>query len=107
MKSFVTLLLVAAVSSRSLIQIGNTFAGGMNGDEDMSADIVAMEQKEHYNMDMRTNSTSMSMLVQNASSKMFNAFDLPNCTGKDADVALQRDLSNKSLATCKYGDPDA
>ena len=64
-----------------------------------------MEKKEGFNMAIRNNNTDI--LVQTASDKMFNAYDLPNCSGKDKDIALQRDLSNKNKATCKYGDPDA
>merc|ERR1712070_1237123 len=98
-------VLASIVSGRSLIQLDTRFAGGLEGSEDLSNDILTMEKKEGYNLAIKDG--SMGSLVQAASDKMFNAYDLPNCTGHDSDKALLRTLANKEWANCKYGDPDA
>ena len=104
MKFFALGAVASFVSARSLIQLENRFAGGLSGAEDLSGDILDMEKKEGYNLAIKDG--SMGSLVQAASDKMFNAYDLPNCSGHDSDRALLRNMSNKDYANCKYGDPD-
>merc|ERR1712127_396660 len=100
--SFVLAALFGAVNS---VQLNQSFATGMNGDEDLAEDITMKGDKFHYIQHPPQNVVAFAQAASRSGSGVRARWiELPDCQGQagaDTTVPLKDDLSNAIIATCK------